>query len=294
MSTTSVSVGDLPRAAGPGRHRRRRSRRLTVVVTGLLAVAAISMAAPYVFMMVSAFKPQNEIFATPIRFFPRDLTLDNVAALFDLLPYARWYLNTVVVAVFGTALTLFISSLAGFAFSKYEFRCKNLLFMLVLGTVLIPFQVLLVPQFQIVRELGGFNTYWALILPVAANAFAVFLMRQYTISVPDELLDAARVDGVSEFGLWWRIVVPLVRPGLAVAGTITFLSYWNDFFWPLIVTTDDDMFVVNLGTASLLGPFESQYGILLAGALLASLPLIIMFLFFQRHIIEGLTAGATK
>ncbi|WP_219417191.1 carbohydrate ABC transporter permease [Pseudonocardia nigra] len=125
-----------------------------------MTVLALAMAAPYVFMMVSAFKAQDDIFSTPISFLPRDATLANIAALFDLLPYARWYLNTVIVAVLGTALTLFISSLAGFAFSKYEFRYKNVLFMLVLGTVLVPFQVLLVPQFQIVRELGGFNTYW--------------------------------------------------------------------------------------------------------------------------------------
>ncbi|MGW5362656.1 carbohydrate ABC transporter permease [Actinopolymorpha pittospori] len=274
--------------------RRTVKRPMTVLVTALMVVFAVVMVAPYAFMAVSAFKPQGEIFATPLRFFPRQFTFESFSALFSLLPYARWYFNTLLVAVLGTALTLTISSMAGFAFSKYEFRYKSLLFTLVLGTVLVPFQVLLVPQFQIVRLLGGFNSYWALVIPVAANAFAVFLMRQYTLSVPDELLDAARVDGVGEFGLWWRIVVPLVRPGLAVVATITFLAYWNDFFWPLIVTTEPDMFLVNLGIASLIGPFESQYGVLLAGALLASLPLIVVFLFFQRHIIEGLTAGATK
>lgn len=266
----------------------------TAVVTTIVGIVAVGMLAPYAFMAVSAFKPQGEIFAAPLTFFPRHITTDSFSLLFDLVPYARWYLNSLIIAVFGTALTLTISSMAGFAFSKYEFRGKNLLFVMVLGTVLVPFQVLLVPQFQIIRALGGFNTYWALIVPVAANAFAVFLMRQYTISVPDELLDAARVEGAGEFRLWWRIVLPLVRPGLAVVGTITFLAYWNDFFWPLIVTTEPQMFVVNLGIASLIGPYDNQYGILLAGALLASLPVIVAFLFFQRHIIEGLTAGAVK
>jgi ABC-type glycerol-3-phosphate transport system permease component len=257
-------------------------------------VAFRPMLAPYAFMAVSAFKPQGEIFSAPLRFFPRHITFSGFDELFKLVPYARWYLNSAIVAVLGTALTLTISSMAGFAFAKYEFRGKNVLFLLVLGTVLVPFQVLLVPQFQIIRALGGFNSYWALIVPVAANAFAVFLMRQYTISVPDELLDAARVEGAGEFKLWWRIVLPLVRPGLAVVGTITFLAYWNDFFWPLIVTTEPQMFVVNLGIASLIGPYDNQYGVLLSGALLASLPVIIVFLFFQRHIIEGLTAGAVK
>ncbi|HVX46093.1 MAG TPA: carbohydrate ABC transporter permease [Mycobacteriales bacterium] len=264
------------------------------IVTLVMAAIGVGMLAPYAFMAVSAFKPQGEIFAAPLKFFPRHITFGNFRSLFDLLPYARWYLNSFIVAVLGTALTLTISSMAGFAFSKYEFRGKNALFLLVLGTVLVPFQVLLVPQFEIIRALGGFNTYWALVVPVAANAFAVFLMRQYTISVPDELLDAARVEGAGEFKLWWRIVLPLVRPGLAVVGTITFLAYWNDFFWPLIVTTEPQMFVVNLGIASLIGPYDTQYGVLLSGALLASLPVIVAFLFFQRHIIEGLTAGAVK
>jgi ABC-type glycerol-3-phosphate transport system permease component len=266
----------------------------TAIVTLLGGVVAVGMLAPYAFMAVSAFKPQGEIFAAPLKFFPRHITVDSFNLLFKLLPYARWYLNSFIVAVLGTALTLTISSMAGFAFAKYEFRFKSTLFILVLGTVLVPFQVLLVPQFEIIRALGGFNTYWALIVPVAANAFAVFLMRQYTISVPDELLDAARVEGAGEFKVWWKIVLPLVRPGLAVVGTITFLAYWNDFFWPLIVTTEPQMFVVNLGIASLIGPYDNQYGVLLAGALLASLPVIIAFLFFQRHIIEGLTAGAVK
>jgi len=266
----------------------------TIFVSLALLLGAILTAIPYAYMALSAFKPQGEIFGTPITFLPEAPTLDNMRDLFETLPYARWYLNTAIVAVVGTALTTAMSSLAGFAFAKYDFRFKNVLFTMVLATVLIPFQVLVVPQFQIVKALGGFNTYWALILPVAANAFGIFLMRQYTISVPDELIDAARVDGASEFGIWWRVVVPLVRGGLAVVATISFLAYWNEFFWPLIVTTEPSMFVVNLGIASLIGPYDAQYGILLSGALLASLPLIVVFLFFQRQIIEGLTAGAIK
>lgn len=273
------------------------TRRLSpgaVVVNLVLLVGVILTVIPYLYMALSAFKPQEEIFGTPITFFPETPILDNLRSLFETLPYVRWYLNTAIVAVVGTALTATMSSLAGFAFAKYEFRFKNVLFTLVLATVLIPFQVLVVPQFQIVKALGGFNTYWALILPVAANAFGIFLMRQYTISVPDELIDAARVDGASEFGIWWRLVVPLVRGGLAVVAMISFLAYWNEFFWPLIVTTEPSMFVVNLGIASLIGPYDAQYGILLSGALLASLPLVVVFLFFQRQIIEGLTAGAIK
>jgi ABC-type glycerol-3-phosphate transport system permease component len=273
---------------------RRRGNPATLVLSGVLLLFALATAAPYLFMALSAFKPNDEIFSSPITFFPEDWTLVNLQSLFDLLPYVRWYVNTGIVAVVGTFLSVSLSSLAGFAFAKYDFRFKNILFTLVLATVLIPFQVLLVPQFQIVKTLGGFNTYWALIAPALANALGIFLMRQYTMSVPDELIDAARIDGASEFGIWWRVVVPLVRPGLAVLGILAFLAYWNDFFWPLIVTTDPTMFVVNLGIASLIGPYDYQYGILLSGALLASLPLILAFLFFQRQFIEGLTQGAIK
>jgi multiple sugar transport system permease protein/arabinosaccharide transport system permease protein len=151
-----------------------------------------------------------------------------------------------------------------------------------------------VPQFQIIKTFNWFNSYQALFVASAVGAFGIFLMRQYTVGVPTELLDAGRIDGSSEFGLWWRVVVPLVRPGLAVLAILSFTNYWNDFFWPLIVTTQPWMFVINLGLASLIGPYDYQYGIQLSGALLASLPVIIVFLIFQRQFVEGLTQGAFK
>jgi multiple sugar transport system permease protein/arabinosaccharide transport system permease protein len=217
-----------------------------------------------------------------------------MVGLFTRVPFARWALNTAIVAGIGTALSVLLGSLAGFAFAKYNFRFKNLLFFLMLATLLIPFQVLLVPQFQIMRVLHWFNTYQGLIVPRAVTAFGIFLMRQYTLGVPNELLDSARVDGASEFGIWWRVVLPLVRPGLAILAILSFTALWNDFFWPLIVTTDPSMFVLNLGIFSLVGPYDFQYGILLSGTLLASVPILIVFLIFQRQFIAGLTQGAVK
>jgi len=209
-------------------------------------------------------------------------------------PLARWMFNTAVVAVLGTAVAVLLASLAGFAFAKHDFRFKNVLLVIMLVTLLLPTQVLLVPQFQIMRAFDWFNTYQGLIVPRAVTAFGIILMRQYTLSVPNELLDAARVDGATEFRIWWRIVLPLVRPGVAVLGILTFLGLWNDFFWPLIITTDPDMFVMNLGIASLVGPYDFRYGMLLSGALLASLPVIAVFIFFQRQFVSGLTRGALK
>jgi len=267
---------------------------LGILVNAVLLLLVVLTALPFLFMAFSAFKPNSEIFGEPITLFPRDWTILNMQDLLATVPFARWFINTVIVAVLGTILTVTLSSLAGFAFAKYDFWGKNVLFTLMLVTILIPFQVLLVPQFQIIRTLGWFNTYQALIVPGAVSAFGICLMRQYTISLPNELLDAARVDGASEFTIWWRVIFPLVRPGLAVLAILSFTNNWNDFFWPLIVTTEPSMFVINLGIASLVGPYDYQYGILLSGALLASLPVIIVFLFFQRQFLEGLTAGAVK
>ncbi len=266
----------------------------TVVINAILLLMVVATAIPYIYMALSAFKENSEIFGEPLTLWPRKPTMENIRALLSDFPYARWYLNTAIVALFTTLLTVLLASLAGFAFAKYDFRFKNVLFTLMLATILIPFQVLLVPQFRIIRALNWFNTYQALIVPHAVGAFGIFLMRQYTVGVPNDLLDAGRIDGASEFGIWWRIVLPIVRPGLAVLAILAFTGNWNDFFWPMIVTTETSMFVINLGIAALVGPYDYQYGILLSGALLASLPVIIVFFIFQRQFIEGLTAGAVK
>lgn len=265
-----------------------------VLVNAVLILLVVLTIVPFLYMMLSAFKPNTEIFGSPITFFPKSPTLENVQGLFANFPFVRWLLNTAIVAVLGSLFSILLSSLAGFAFAKYEFRFKNVLFMLMLATLLIPNQVLLVPQFEVIRTLHWFNTYEGLIIPRAVGAFGIFLMRQYTVSLPSELLDAARVDGATEFGIWWRIVLPLVRPGLAILGILSFTGLWNDFFWPLIITTDPSMFVVNLGISSLVGPYDYQYGILLTGTMLACLPVIIIFLFFQRQFIAGFTEGAFK
>lgn len=249
---------------------------------------------PFLYMILGAFKPNSEIFGVPLTFFPAHPTFVNMEALLTQFPFARWALNTAIVAIVGMLSSVLLSSMAGFSFAKYNFRFKNVLFYLLLLTLFIPYQVLLLPQFEIIRLFHWFNTYQGLIIPRAVGAFGIFLMRQYTAVVPNELLDAARIDGASEFGIWWRIVLPLVRPGLAVLGILSFTSFWNDFIWPAVVTTNPSMFVINLGISSLIGTYDSQYGILLSGAALGALPLVIMFLFFQRQFLTGLTQGAIK
>src|SRR6266700_2250946 len=258
VQETAVSVARTSRAA-PSK-RARFTVGVVLIKAGLILLVVLTIV-PFLYMMISAFKPNAEIFGAPITFFPKSPTVQNVQSLFAVFPFVRWLINTAIVAVLGSAFSILLSSLAGFAFAKYDFRFKNVLFMLMLATLLIPNQVLLVPQFEVIRTLHWFNTYEGLIIPRAVGAFGIFLMRQYTVNLPSELLDAARVDGATEFGIWWSIVLPLVRPGLAMLGILSFTGLWNDFFWPLIITTDPSMFVVNLGISSLVGPYDYQYGI---------------------------------
>lgn len=268
----------------------------TVVINILLLALAAATLIPYVFMWVSSIKGNNsEIFASPIVWWPSDATLKNFADLFTLFPMAwRWYVNTAVVAVIRTALGVVLASMAGFAFAKYDFRFKRELFILMLTTSLIPFWVVIVPLYLEMAFFHWFNTYLAVIVPGAVGAFSIFWMRQYSSAVPSELMEAARIDGASEWQIFWRVAVPILMPGIAVIAILGFTGSWNDFLWPLVVLTDSKLWLINVGIASLVGPYDYQYGILLSAATLGSIPVIIVFIIFQRQLIQGMTSGAFK
>ncbi len=266
-----------------------------VLVNLVLALLVAATLIPYLFMWTSSFKENSEIFTTPIVWWPANPTLKNVQDLFTIFPNAwRWYINTAAVAVVRTALGVFLASLAGFAFAKYQFRFKNPLFVLMLATSLIPFWVTVVPQFIQMVWFGWFNTYLAVIVPHAVGAFQIFWMRQYSMTVPDELLDAARIDGASEWQIFRHVATPLLMPGMAVIAILGFTAAWNDFFWPLLVLTDSSLWLVNVAVAALVGPYDFQYGILLSAATLGSIPVILVFLIFQRRLITGIASGAFK
>ena len=259
----------------------------------LLLVAATLL--PYLFMWTSSFKENSDIFVSPIVWWPAQPTGNNYASLFTLFSNAsRWYVNTAFVALVRTALGVMLAALAGFAFAKYNFRFKNALFVIMLATSLIPFWVTVVPLFLEMVWLQWFNTYLAVIIPGAAGAFSIFWMRQYSRTVPDELLDAARIDGASEWQIFWRVALPLLMPGLAVIAILGFTNAWNDFFWPLLVLTDTALWLVNIAVAALVGPYDYQYGILMSAATLGSIPVIIVFLIFQKRLITGIASGAFK
>ena len=267
---------------------------IKLIVNAILLALVYLMAVPYVFMITSSFKPNSEIFAQPVRILPKSLYLENYRYLFSEYPFWRWYWNTVFTTLIRTVISVFFAALAGFAFAKYEFRLKKPLFLLVIVSIMLPFQVLLTPLFIEMAAFGWLDTYWGVIIPVAISPFFIFLMRQYMLGVPDELMDAARIDGCSEFGLFWRVVAPTQRPAFAVVGILAFTGAWTDFLWPLIVLQKTNMFVLNVGIASMFGPYRVPYGAILGGSTLATLPVVLFFLAMQRQFIAGLTAGALK
>ena len=260
----------------------------------LLLLGTVLTFGPFYWMIASSFKPQGEIFTATLRLVPSQPTLDHYHSLLTKTGFVRWLFNSIVFALGTTALSLFLSSLAGFAFAKYEFRGKKTLFAIVLASVSIPQFVTIIPVYALMVRLGLINTYWGLILPFSVNAFVIFLMRQYILGIPSELLDAARIDGSSEFGLFHRVIVPVIRPAIGAAGIFVFLTTWNQYLWPLIMMQSNDMMVAPVGLATLSTLYVIEYGQIMAGATLSTLPILVIFLLMQEQFVAGLTSGALK
>ena len=271
-----------------------------VTVTNLVLLFAVLLTAlPFIYMISASFKPQYEIFTFPVKLLPETFFPDNYAKLFGETMFVRWFANTLIVALGRGGLSILLCLLAGFAFAKYEFPLKRTLFILILASLTLPFEILLVPLYTMMvgLEQAGYsalNTYWILIVPFAASGFGIFLSRQYCLAIPTELMEAARIDGAGEIGIFFRIALPNLLPAIAVMGIIFFNGAWNDFLWPLIVLNDQTMYVINLALPTLRGPYGDQYGLVLAGAVVATLPVMLIFMTMQRYFIEGLMAGALK
>ncbi|WP_166853116.1 carbohydrate ABC transporter permease [Isoptericola sp. BMS4] len=268
-----------------------------------LLLLLVAFLAPVAWALVSAFKPAADIVNAPLTFDPSRFTLDNYTAMFQDVPIANGFVNTAVVLVVKGSLTMFFAPLAAFAFAKYEFPGKNLIFGAVLTTLMLPTIVLIIPLLLEMKLLGWVNTYQALILPGAIDAFAIFWMRQVIAAVPDELLDAARVDGTSEFGTFWRIVIPVIRPGLAGLAVLTIMNIYNDFVWPVVVASSERMATLQVVLSTLAqnitgnrigADYATVTGELLAASSVALIPLLVLFMAFQRHFINGILAGSVK
>jgi multiple sugar transport system permease protein len=262
---------------------------------GLVALGALIMLAPFYVMFVFATHSRTEIFSIPPPLWFGDDLLANFKILTERIPFWRNLGWSLYVALASTALTLLFCSMGGYAFAMFEFRYKKPLFALVLGTMLLPSFMSMIPSFMIMDLLGWIDQPRALYIPGAASAFGIFLMRQYVISgIPRELIEAARMDGCSELGIYARIVLPLLKPALGTLGLIAFIGSWNNFVGPLIVMRSPDNFTLPLALRLLQNPVDTEWGALIAGAAIATLPLIALFALASRQLIAGLTAGAVK
>ncbi|MCD6058412.1 MAG: binding-protein-dependent transport system inner rane component [Thermomicrobiales bacterium] len=265
-----------------------------VLLVALFVVVTIIFVMPLVVMVFSAFKPQAEILRIPPTFLPEAPTLDNFRTVLNEAPYGTWYRNSMVVAIAVTSMNLLTSSVGGYIFANFEFPLKQPLFILILITLMIPFPVLLIPNYIIANRLGVLNSLWALILPGMVSAFGIFLMRQFAAGIPRDLIEAARLDGASEWSIFARIVAPLMRPALAALGVFTFLASWNDYLWPLVAINDLDKSTIPLALTFFNDFHASRYDLIMAAATMAVVPVLVVFLIFQRHIVKALVLAGMR
>jgi multiple sugar transport system permease protein len=261
----------------------------------IVGIGALVMLAPFYFMFVFATHSRTEIFSLPPPMFFGDDFLANLKILTGRLPFWRNLGWSLYVALASTALTLLFCSMGGYAFAMFDFKHKNALFGLVMGTMLLPSFMNMIPTFMIMDMLGWIDQPRALYIPGAASAFGIFLMRQFVASsIPKDLVEAARMDGCGEWSIYWRIVLPLLKPALGTLGLITFIASWNNFIGPLIVMRSPDMYTLPLALRSLQSPVNTEWGALMTGSAIATLPLVLLFVLSSRQLISGLTAGAVK
>jgi multiple sugar transport system permease protein len=260
----------------------------------VVIVACVVSIVPFFYIVSTSLKNTDALFSYPPQWIPSKLFWGNFSELITDRPFLRWTFNTLLFVSVVTVLKLLFDSMAGYAFAKMEFRGRRALFVLVLATMMIPFAAILVPLFFLVRDLGLLNTYWALILPPLANPLGIFMMRSFIEQLPNDLEHAARLDGCSERQIYWRIVVPLVKPGLVVLGVYTFMTQYTSFLWPLVAINDDDMRVLTTGLSSLKAINGINWGLISAGGVLTMVPITVFFLLFQRYFIASSLAGALK
>lgn len=263
-----------------------------------LLAATVAMAAltvfPILWVVLSSFKPQSELFRLPMTILPVNWTMGNYFEAFKQGNFLRYFSNTVFVSVTATVITVTINLMAGYALSKYRFFGRNVIFSIMLATLMIPLQVIMVPIFLQLKALGMLNSLWGIIIPPAATPTGILLARQYLMTLPDSLIEAARIDGGGEFFIFSHIIVPLAKPIVATIAIFSFMWRWNDFLWPLIVITDNKKQTMQQALANFVGQLQVNWSNLLAMTTIAIVPMIIVFLLFQRYFLAGLVAGAVK
>lgn len=293
QSRTAPAVA--PDAGGGSAPQRQRRSKKHVSVYAALSVGLVLVSGPFVWMLLGSLKTESELRQIPPTWWPERFTLENYTELFSRLDFPTYFFNSVVVALTVTVGNVIFCSMLAYPLAKMEFRGKRVLFLLVMGMLMVPGMVTFVPLFVLVSNLGLVNTLPGLILPFLAAPFGVFLMRQFMLGIPDELLDAARVDGAGEFRTFAGVVLPLCGPAMATLGVLTFLASWSNFLWPLVVAQTEDKYTLPVALALVsVGQNQTQYGLLLAGAVVVVVPVILVFIALQRYVIQGISTTGIK
>jgi multiple sugar transport system permease protein len=284
-----------PPSPSPGLGRRALGPARTVLAYASLVVLAGLVLVPFAWMVSSSLKRDNEVFTVPIEWIPREFQWSNYVEIWDRVPMLTYLGNSAFLAVTITVLQVLTGSFAAYGFSKVRFPGRDALFLTYIATIAVPWQAYMVPQYIMMRQAELTNTHWSIILLQAFGAFGVFLMRQYYMSIPDELCEAARIDGLSEYGIYRRIILPLSKPALASLALLTFVNTWNDYMGPFIYLTDNELWTVQLGLRSFVGQFgDAEYAMIMTGAVLSVLPILAIFLLGQRYFIRGIATSGLK
>ena len=296
LDTRAMTGADVELEASADRRRPagRGTRRGHWPVHLLLALGAVVMVFPFVWQTLTAFKTFQDSVQVPPVVIPDPWVFTNFAEVFDSMPFGQMFLNSVLLTVGRTVGQVVLCTMAGYAFARIPFRGRNVVFVLFLSVLMVPSQLYLLPQYEIIQSLGWLNTLQALIVPGLFSAFGTFLMRQFFMSMPSELEEAARIDGANPWQTFWRIMVPLAKPGIIALTVFTVLWSWNDLLWPLVVTTDPEKMPLSVGLSQLVGLHGTDYPVLMAGALLATLPMLITFMILQKQFIQGIAFSGTK
>lgn len=259
-----------------------------------IVIQTMVMMVPLAYMLSTSFKAPNEVFLLPIRWIPAELLVENYTTPLEERPFLRWFFNSAFVATSATILVVLTSALAGYSFAKFKYPGRDILFWTIIATMMIPLEAMIVPLFILVRDLGWLNTYQGLIIPAGGSAFGIFLMRQHMLSMPDELIEAARIDGASEIGIFWRIVLPVNQPALSALAIFAFMWNWNSFLYPLLVANRDEMRTLPIGLASFESAYSTNYPQLMAVSVLAILPVLLVFFVLQNKFIESMALTGVK
>jgi multiple sugar transport system permease protein len=270
----------------------RRVGRVLLYVVMIVAAAGIML--PFAWMVISSLKLNNQVFTAPVQWIPDPVQWSNYVDIWVKADMVTWVRNTLVVSVAVTFLQVLTGSFAAYGFAKMRFPGRDVLFLLYIGTIAVPWQSYMIPQFQMLSSWGLNNTLWAIMLLQAFGAFGVFLMKQYYESIPDSLSEAARIDGLSEYGIWWRIIIPLSVPALASLTIITFVQTWNDYLGPLIYLRERPLWTIQLGLQSFIGEYNAEHALIMTGSVLSVLPIALIFLLGQRYFIQGIATTGVK